>query len=83
MTDLWSDPDFVRDELEVERPRPRHQRPPIWIAASDGIAHARSHVASPRTACGAVAIHERHAWPETSRCGLCVAVLERVAEMAR
>jgi hypothetical protein len=58
-----------------------HPRPPLWVAADDGIGHARSHVAAPRTACGIVAIHERHGWPVVTRCELCVAVIARVAEM--
>lgn len=60
----------------------RRPAPPIWIADKDGVAHARSHLPSPRTACGIPAIEERYAWPALGRCATCVAVLER-AEVAR
>ncbi len=59
------------------------RHPAHWIADRDGIDHARSHLRGPRTACGLVAIDERYAWPPTAgRCGLCLAVFERVEEVA-
>ncbi len=55
----------------------RKLRPPVWIAESDGIGHARSHRTAPRTACGEPAIDERYGWPVITKCRLCVVVLER------
>jgi hypothetical protein len=76
--DPWSDPDFVRDELEAEGRRPVVARTlAIWIAEGDGIAHARAHRISTRTACGIAAIDERYAWPAIAKCALCAAVLKR------
>jgi hypothetical protein len=44
-----------------------------WTAGPDGIAHA--HV-SGRPACRVPAVAERFAWPTSTRCPACVAVVE-------
>jgi len=49
-------------------------RPPRWIAARDGIAHA--HLPGGRTLCGTEPIAPRYAWPESSRCPACVRLAE-------
>jgi hypothetical protein len=79
VTDPWADPDFVLDDLEAEGRRPVTSRNSvsIWIAEGDGIAHARAHRISTRTACGIAAIDERYAWPAIAKCALCAAVLKR------
>lgn len=55
------------------------RRPALWIADGDGLAHARAHRISARTACGITAIDERYGWPERARCAVCSAVLMEVA----
>lgn len=54
-------------------------RNPLWLADTEGgIAHARSHGPAPRTACGKVAIAERHAYPPSAagHCAVCVSVVK-------
>lgn len=84
LVDLWADPDFVRDEMEAEpRPRPAPlpalKLPPgmVWRAGRDGIGHLLpKSVAYVRYLCNRIPIPDRFAWPRTSDCAHCVAVLE-------
>lgn len=44
-----------------------------WVAARDGIAHARlDRDRSGRTLCDRPATPERYAWPASERCATCV-----------
>lgn len=48
-----------------------HTIPLIWVAARDGIGHARRRQYSTRYLCGARAIDVRYAWPLVTRCARC------------
>ncbi len=53
------------------------KRPPRWLAATDGIAHAHpSGRPGNTTPCGAPVIRERDAWPIRARCPACVALTD-------
>lgn len=47
-----------------------------WLAGKDGLGHAQPRARALRTACGARAIDERHAWPIQRRCEACVTATE-------
>lgn len=79
--DLFADPDFVRDELEVEprpAPLPALKLPPgmKWRAHSaEGLGHLLP-VGATRYLCDERAIAERYAWPVLRQCQRCVTALE-------
>lgn len=57
-------------------------RPPAWIAARDGIAHA-VRGRDPRVVCGIRATDPRFAWPERFACPVCVRMVAAGDRLAR
>lgn len=53
-----------------------------WLAARDGIGHAQGKGRAIRTACGARALDERHAWPIQRRCEGCVEAVKKLEAAA-